>query len=289
MTTPRVTIGVPVCNGQEYLSQTLESLLGQSYRDFRIVIGDNASTDATGEIARRFAEQDSRIHYIRHPMNLGAAVNYNRLFAMAESEYFRWSAADDLVAPSMLEQCVEELDQHSDVVLAYPRVILIGREGEVLESYEEGLHLPQERASDRFFGLLKHIRLCNALYGLLRSAAVRKTRPLGSYRGSDIVFQAELALHGKFSELSGTSFYRRMHPRAFHEMSPEAQRRFYYPERREGVEFRIWRLFWEHHRSLVAAPIGARERIRILGGLARAVIASRNDLWQELVTAAFRR
>ena len=74
--TPRVSIGVPVYNGERFLALTLDSLLAQTYRDFEIIIGDNASIDRTEEIGRTYAAKDPRVRYVRHEHNLGLARNY---------------------------------------------------------------------------------------------------------------------------------------------------------------------------------------------------------------------
>ncbi len=68
---PRVSIGLPVYNGENYLTESLEALLGQSYEDFELIISDNASTDGTADICHRYAKQDSRIRYIRQLRNTG--------------------------------------------------------------------------------------------------------------------------------------------------------------------------------------------------------------------------
>ena len=77
---PRLSIGLPVYNGEEYLAESLDALLGQTYEDFELVISDNASTDGTQEICREYAARDSRIRYLRLPRNIGAAPNHNYVF-----------------------------------------------------------------------------------------------------------------------------------------------------------------------------------------------------------------
>lgn len=57
---PRLSVGLPVYNGEQFLGQALDSLLGQTYADFELIISDNASTDGTADICLRYAEQDAR-------------------------------------------------------------------------------------------------------------------------------------------------------------------------------------------------------------------------------------
>ena len=94
--TPMITVGMPVYNGDKYIEQAIESILSQTFGDFEFLISDNASTDRTREICLDYAVSDSRIHYLRNDVNLGAARNYNRLFEIGSAPYFRWMNADDV-------------------------------------------------------------------------------------------------------------------------------------------------------------------------------------------------
>ena len=107
---PRVSIGMPVFNGENYLAEALDSLLTQTFSDFELIISDNASTDKTEEICRAYAVRDQRIRYFRNQENLGASRNYNRVFELSSGEYFKWAAHDDLCAPEFLGRCVDVLD-----------------------------------------------------------------------------------------------------------------------------------------------------------------------------------
>src|SRR5207244_8337852 len=117
---PRVSIGLAVYNGERFLRQTLDSIAAQTFEGFELVISDNASSDSTEEICRTYAARDSRIKYSRNSVNIGGNDNFNRAFRLSSGQYFRWSAADDIFAPTSLEVCVNVLDEHAEVVLCYP-------------------------------------------------------------------------------------------------------------------------------------------------------------------------
>ncbi|MBS0016773.1 MAG: glycosyltransferase family 2 protein, partial [Arthrospira sp. SH-MAG29] len=134
---PRVSIGLPVYNGENFIQETLDCLLSQTFDDFELIICDNASTDRTEEICRDYAARDKRIRYYRHPENLGAAKNYNRTFELSTAEYFKWAAHDDLYAPEFLERCVEALDTHPSTVLCYPQEYWIDEQGNPLKSHAD--------------------------------------------------------------------------------------------------------------------------------------------------------
>jgi glycosyltransferase involved in cell wall biosynthesis len=212
---PRVSIGLPVYNGAAYLRDSLASLLAQELEDFEIIVSDNASTDATEAIVRECAGGDPRVRYVRNERNLGAAGNYNQVVRLARAPYFKWAAYDDLVAPSHLRRCVEALDAAPrDVVLCYPRTLIIDGEGRVVGPYEDDLDLREDEPHRRLRHFVWSWSLCNAPFGVIRRDALLRTRLIQPYIGSDVTLLAELALLGKFQEIPESLFFRRIHAKS---------------------------------------------------------------------------
>src|SRR5262245_56159334 len=118
---PRVSVGLPVFNGKNYVRQSIESILAQTYEDFEFIISDNASTDSTADICREYAARDRRVRYVRQHVNCGLSRNANFVFEQSASEYFKWVSHDDIHAPIFLQRCVEALDQNRSAVAACPR------------------------------------------------------------------------------------------------------------------------------------------------------------------------
>lgn len=147
---PPVTIGLAVFNGERCVTESIESLLNQTFEDFLVIIRDNASTDTTGDICRRFARADSRIRYHRNATNIGMAGNYNLLFGMCRSKYFRWATADDYSSAEMLADAVEVLEGAPELALCYPRAYFVDSEGREIGRWEDKLHLMQDDPVDRF-------------------------------------------------------------------------------------------------------------------------------------------
>src|SRR5829696_2574440 len=116
---PRLTLGLPVYNGERYLAASLEALLGQTFTDFDLVISDNGSTDRTGEIARHYESIDPRVRYIHHPDNRGSTFNHNFVVDQTRGEFFKWVSHDDLYAPDLLAQCIAALDSRPEIALAH--------------------------------------------------------------------------------------------------------------------------------------------------------------------------
>ena len=107
---PRLSVGLPVYNSSAYVADSIEAILGQTFEDFDLIISDNASTDDTGDICRRYLKQDSRVRYFRQPKNVGLSPNHNFCVEQSEAELFKWAAGDDLYARDLLEKCVAALD-----------------------------------------------------------------------------------------------------------------------------------------------------------------------------------
>jgi glycosyltransferase involved in cell wall biosynthesis len=261
---PRVSLGLPVFNGERYLQQTLDALLAQTYADFELVIADNASTDSTEEICRAYAGRDARIRYHRSDENRGATWNFNRAFTLCSAGYFKWSAYDDLCEPLFLERCVPALDAAPRAVLVYPKTRLIDENGRVARDHEDGLALLERAPHDRLRRLVRALGYANATYGLIRSSALRRTRLLGSYPSADYVLLAELALLGEFVELPERLFLRRIHPQMSRQAHPSAAdaATWFRPQAHSRVRAEAWRLCIEHMISISRAPLPASERLR---------------------------
>lgn len=211
--TPAVTLAMPVRNGARFMEAALASLLAQTFTDFELLILDNASTDATPEIARRAAASDRRVRYVRNPTNLGAGGNFNRAAELATAPLFKWCAHDDLVSPDYVAACVATLAAHPDAVTAYGRLVGIDAEGRETGHTEE--LLPPQTGTPawrRFRALMYRQGLDAAIFGLHRREALLATSLHRPYYGSDCALLAELALLGPFVLAPGATLYNRDHP-----------------------------------------------------------------------------
>ena len=115
---PRVVVGMPVYNGERTIEAAIQSILNQSFHEFRLIISDNASTDRTAAICKEFANRDTRLTYIRQPYNLGAEANFSFVLTASACDYFCWAAADDTRSPDFLERTLRFLNSHPDYVAA---------------------------------------------------------------------------------------------------------------------------------------------------------------------------
>lgn len=279
-TQPLVTIGMPVYNGQDFLEEALNSILGQTFTDFELIISDNASTDRTEDLCRAYAARDPRIRYVRNPVNLGAARNYNHLVDLAQGKYFKWASHDDLIEPDFLERCVAALEADPSVVLAYARNMMIDVQGQVVEHYDDGFHLTSERPSERFKRFFKAPGMCNPVFGLMRLDALRRTSRIGAFRASDRILLGHLALLGKFHEVPANLFYRRMHANMSMKanISDKDIAAWFDPTSKRNllVLFPRWRWVLEYTRDVTRSPLALSERARCYYYVFRYQVVNRN-------------
>ncbi|WP_327668367.1 MULTISPECIES: glycosyltransferase family 2 protein [unclassified Streptomyces] len=269
---PRLSIGLPVYNGEEYLAESLDALLGQTYEDFELVISDNASTDATQDICRKYAAQDSRIRYIRLSRNVGATPNHNYVFTESRGELFKWASHDDLYARDLLRRCVEALDEHPEVILAHADQAVIDGDGQIKVPYEYTLATDSPRPPERFRSLLFEPG-GDDFYGVLRADALRRVKPLDSYHHADRTFVAEIALNGRFHQVPELLYFRRDHPTRAERANPSKRSRCVNLDpRRAGPLHPTPRLLAEYVLGFVSAirraPLSAADRRACYGHLA---------------------
>ncbi len=239
MDRPKLSIGVPVYNGQRYLEQALSSLVGQTFTDFELILCDNASTDNTGKICESFAARDSRIRYYRNAKNIGANPNFNRALELATGEYFKWAAYDDICLPTYLEKCIAALEADPSATLAHTRTAIIDEASKRIDLDPQSLAArgitlkqiqdPPRRfdsncASTRYADVLLRTKWVFEIFSVFRTAQLRSTGGMGDFYGTDKVLLANLALQGKFIEIDEDLFLRRNHAEQSSQMKTAAQR-----------------------------------------------------------------
>jgi glycosyltransferase involved in cell wall biosynthesis len=136
----RVTVLIPTYNRAEWLGGAIESALAQTWTDFRIVVSDNASTDATADVVAAF--DDPRITYRRLERNIDLNAHYNFCYAGCDTEYVCALPDDDRFAPDFLERTVPVLDASPNVGVVHGQVTVIDREGAVIAPAHDMTGLP---------------------------------------------------------------------------------------------------------------------------------------------------
>lgn len=127
--TPRVSVLMPVYNGEPYLSEAVDSILAQSFADFEFIIVDDGSTDNTWPILQEYAAREPRIVLTRNDANVGLARSLNKGLELAQGEYVARMDADDISLPRRLATQVAFLDEYPDIGVVGSFVQLIDEDG----------------------------------------------------------------------------------------------------------------------------------------------------------------
>lgn len=304
---PLVSIGLPVYNGDDFLSAAIESLLGQTFGDFELLISDNASTDDTEAICRSYAAQDQRIRYYRNEQNCGPAENFNNVARHARGTYFKWAAHDDVCAPTFLARCVEVLDRDPSVVLAYTATQIIDEGGHLLRQDDYTLNTDAPAPPVRFESLINanHKRhTAVEIFGLIRMSALQTTSLIGYYARGDSVLLAQLSLLGRFHKIPESLFFNRNHTTRSVQTRPDTTLRgrsriagwigagplppteWFDPSTRGKIVFPEWRLLREYAAAVGRAPLQPLERAQCYAYLGGWAIRNVHKLLRDVLIAS---
>lgn len=304
VTVPKISIGLPVFNGENFLAGALESILRQTVGDFELIIADNASTDSTEAICRDYAARDPRIRYLRNGTNIGAAANHRLVLSLARAPFFKWQAHDDLLAPDFLARSLAALEAAPDAVLCITGAVRVDGEGQELLRWLSPLHRTDAPdPASRFEAVVRTFHCYwTELFGLMRRNAALRTQAIRPFRGGDIAFIAELALLGPFARIDEHLFIHRDHPDRYYrkvDADPLAVATWYDPHRARVRVLHKWALYGSHLAVVRRHALTPWQRVRCLGhllcsmamwvnlkGLVRDLIWAVNPHAVELIRAA---
>jgi hypothetical protein len=262
---PKVTVGIPVFNGENFLEQAITSFLSQTLKDFELIISDNASSDDTDQIIRTYAKTDPRIRHYRNDHNVGSSKNYTRVFEEARGQYFKWAAHDDCYAPTYLENCVAALDADPSLVLCTSLTRDINAKGAPIlgKPYSPDLDLNSYEIQTRFRAALRVYPICY-VWGLMPRAVLAQTRLLGDFLGHDKPLLTRLSLMGRFYTINEELFFHRQHDqRSAHKIKNQQvqQAILWFDSQKKGQRlYPHWRLFKEHAQAIRQVPMSFAER-----------------------------
>jgi glycosyltransferase involved in cell wall biosynthesis len=301
--TPLVSVGLFVYNGERFIEDALRSILNQTLTDFELIISDNASTDRTGEIAQAYAKRDDRIRYYRSEKNMGAGWNACRVYELATGKYFKWAAVDDLLEPDLLRRCVEILERDPGCVVAYAKTKEVDENGTFIKNYVTPMKADSDDPVARFHEMLLIRHMCYQIYGVMRMSALRQIPPQGVYVNGDGVLLARMSLLGRFYEVPEHLFISRRHigqsstilparlkqPRRFRlksRLSTLPCPEWWDPAKSRALTFPEFRQLLEFFLSIYRAPLSARQKLRCYSKLLRWIKKWRRFILRDLLIAA---
>ena len=266
MRNPKVSIGLPVYNGEKYLEEAIESILAQTFTDFELIISDNASTDRTAEICQKFVVLDSRVRYYRNENNIGGGNNHIITFKLSRGKYFRWANHDDISAPEFLAKCVEGLDHNPSVVLCYSVTSIIDEKG----NSEKEIDYPignSIKSYERFrFLTRRDYHDCEPFYGLIRSSVLveimRKTGLNLNYTDADRTLLCQLSLYGPFFQIPELLFYKRYHSGSSTILYSDWRERvvWFFPNAEFHIHLPFLSQFFLYLKAITRSPISMKDK-----------------------------
>ena len=271
-TPPLVSIAVPVYNGQRYLAEALDSLLAQTITDIEIIITDNASTDETAAICKRFAAQDARVRYFRSSTNIGACPNFNLGVTYARGKYFKWAPHDDAHEPEYLQKCIAALEANPDAVLCQSYIRYIDSNSESIGIYEGVLRDTMSRKPyKRFGGAILPAHPVHEVLGVYVRSALDNSVLFPSYHSACREMLAENSLRGQIAIVPEPLMLIRDHDERYSAANTELVNRaeFNDPSKADELSFPTWRMYGQFWRMVAVNVDSAWERIRCYGQLIR--------------------
>ncbi|MDG2112741.1 MAG: glycosyltransferase family 2 protein [Actinomycetota bacterium] len=267
---PRLTVGLPVYNGEAYLDETLRAIRAQSFEDFVLFVADNASTDGTREIVEAHQADDERITLDVATENRGASYNWNRCYAQAATPFFTWACADDNPLVDKYRVCIDLLDDAGPTaVLAYPGTDLIDEHGNITQHFDDMGPLTEPTPAGRLQRIVRDLELVNSLFGVIRTDVLKSTRGMEAYKRADTVLLGELAMRGQFLFEPEVHFYRRIHPEVSMQGSDSSIAAHYTGVDSDAPMFPNALLLRNHLAAIKLAPITATEKLQCVGVLRR--------------------
>ncbi|MBQ3039436.1 MAG: glycosyltransferase [Alphaproteobacteria bacterium] len=141
---PRVSIVLPCYNGARFLSQSINSILSQTFSDWELIIVNDCSTDTTLDIANEYARQDKRICVVNNQTNQKLPASLNIGFKKATGEYLTWTSDDNIAKSNWLDVLVNYLDTNPDTDMVSANMDIIDENGRLLDEFASGARRPQD-------------------------------------------------------------------------------------------------------------------------------------------------
>ena len=210
---PKISIGIPVYNGEKFIRKCIESVLQQTYKNFELIISDNASTDSTSKICEEYLRKDNRIIFVRQNKNMGQNWNFNFLLEKANEEYFVWVAADTIILPEFIEKNIVVLESQdkavgciSKIKIDHTYVDKFKTEKEILKKvglvYRPYDTLPiTGNYMERIRKYLKHFPW-EMFYSVYRTEALRKSFVHDFFIGHDAGLVLSVLKHGEIQVIN---------------------------------------------------------------------------------------
>lgn len=210
--TVQLTVGMPVFNGADTLERAFEQMLAQTWRDFRLVVSDDASIDESESICRKYAALDSRIEYRRLETRVPGSENFRNLVMSATTPFFMWITQDDIWHPEFIAKCMERFAGQPQVICVVPRSNHILADGS--RRFDTGSAPLRGTPARRLRQCLEYMDGNHRYFGIFRTEALQKSFPLPQwFFAYDWLVVALSTQQGEHDEVPEVLFEKFLNPR----------------------------------------------------------------------------
>jgi hypothetical protein len=208
---PTVDVNLIVYNSADTIAAAIESVLAQTWPAWTLTVIDNGSTDGTVEVVRQYQQNLPALRLYRARANGGGVANCQRAFTLGDADFVMPKTADDLIAPSFIEQAMAVLDQHPDCAMCHAGGLVFVGDGTVRQVYPEvhRLHAVGPDPCERARHVMARYTSAPSFWGVFRRAAADRLSHFRYRAGWDHAVLAELALYGEIRHVPETLYFRR--------------------------------------------------------------------------------
>jgi len=196
-----VSIGMPVFNEERFIEQAIVSTLNQDYKNFELIISDNASTDQTKEICLKYSKKDSRIRFYSQHSTTDSTTNFNYVASMAKGDFFMWASGHDTRDPTFISRCVATFEKSNSIVLCYSDAIWIDSNGKIVGIEKSDIDTVGMSKITRIKKVFWNLGYAYPIYGLFRKDTLSRILPYQKILGPDILLLNELSAIGEFARI----------------------------------------------------------------------------------------
>ena len=202
-------VSVVMCtyNGSRFVAEQIESICNQTYKNLRVIIVDDASTDTTYEIVKRYAAKDERIQAYKNDNNLGFNLNFNKACKLATGDFIAIADQDDIWEKTKIEKLLAKINEDPDILLVHCISARFEKFGK--------FHLKSHKLVNYLAGKdVRNFFLSNFISGhnmLLRRSLLEKSLPFPGDVYYDWWLSAVASCNGKIEPVPEILVWHRMH------------------------------------------------------------------------------
>lgn len=194
---PIVSIGMTVHNDEKRLPNAIETILNQSFKDFELIISDNASTDNTENICHHYQNKDSRVNYFRQSRDMGGPNNFVFVYKQAIGEFFMWAPSHYSRSLNFIEECLKVLKSDLNCNFVSTPNCWIEDENKKEKYINFSLEGSVYKRISKFLDLMMNAHAC--FYGLFRRSNMQGVEDLSEgHIAVDTLFMMKNLLKSEF-------------------------------------------------------------------------------------------